>query len=408
MRVSADPADVGLDLPRLGRIDEFLEAKRATGVIPGWSLAIARGGAVAYASHGGERDLESGDLVEHDTLFRIYSMTKPVTAVAAMILYERGAFELNDPVANFIPSFGELQIFESLGPDGRALTVPAGRTMTIRHLLTHTAGLTYGFHYAGAVDEMYRAAGYEVEAPADVTLAEACEMWASLPLLFEPGSEWNYSVATDVLGRVVEILTGQTLGEYFQQQVFEPLGMLDTGFHVQPTDRTRLATLYTPGPEGALERNDLVGRSVLDSRRAHFGGGGLVSTTGDYMRFAMMLANGGALDGVRILGPRTVEFMMANHLPGGADLQEFGRPMQSESPAAGVGQGFGGTVVLDPVAAGVPLGVGEFGWGGAASTVFWIDPDLDVTVVFMTHVLPAVALPIRGLLHQLVRQALIS
>lgn len=408
MRLIAEPGFAGLDPDRLGRIDEFLARKLADGVLPGWSFAIARGGSVVHESHGGYRDIESESLIADDTLFRIYSMAKPVTAVAAMILYEQAAFELNDPVSKFIPAFADLRVFEGFDGDGNVVTKPAEREMTVRHLLTHTAGLTYGFHRAGPVDEMYRAAGHQLEAPGDVSLADACETWAGLPLLFEPGTEWNYSVATDVLGRVVEVLTGQTLGAWCQEQIFEPLDMHDTAFHVEAGDRGRLATLYTPGSDGVLQRNDAAGESVLNPRRAHFGGGGLVSTTSDYSRFGMMLANAGVLDGTRVLGPRTVELMMANHLPGGADIKTFGRHMNTESPTVGVGQGFGGTVALDRFSSGVPLGLGEYGWGGASSTVFWTDPDLDVSVVFMTHVLPAVAVRIRGLLHQLVRQAVIE
>lgn len=406
LQVEVEPAAVGLDAGRLGRIDEFLQATLAAGRIPGWVLAVSRSEQLVHVSTAGARDIETGRPAEPDTLFRIYSMTKPITAVAAMILYERGAFELSDPVARFIPSFADMRVFVG-GSDLRPVTQPAIRPITMWHLLAHTAGLTYGFHRAHPVDALYRQAGHEIEAP-DGTLAESCETWARLPLLFQPGAEWNYSVATDVVGRVVEVISGQSLGEFCDQNIFDPLGMTDTAFTVADSDADRLARLYLATPAGGLEPGDKLGATVRKPDRAHYGGGGLVSTAGDYLRFATMLLDRGELGAVRILGPRTVDFMTRNHLPDGVDLAQFGRPMNAESPLAGVGQGLGLSVVLDPVRAGFLTSPGEFGWGGAASTVFWVDPELELVVVFMTQVLPAVALPIRNLLHQLVHQAVLD
>ena len=406
LEFEVEPAAVGLDAGRLGRLDEFLQVTLANGRIPGWVLAVSRSGQLAHVSIAGKRDLGTGRPVEPDTLFRIYSMTKPITAVAAMILYERGAFELSDPVARFIPSFAEMRVFIG-GSDLRPVTEPATGPITIWHLLTHTAGLTYGFHRAHPVDALYRQAGHEIQAPGG-TLAASCDTWARLPLLFQPGAEWNYSVATDVLGRVVEVISGQSLGEFCAQNIFGPIGMIDTSFTVADTDAHRLARLYLATPSGGLESGDTLGATVRQPDRAHYGGGGLVSTAGDYLRFAAMLLGRGALGGVRVLGPRTVDFMTRNHLPGGVDLAQFGRPMNAESPLAGVGQGLGMSVVLDPVRAGYPTSPGEFGWGGAASTVFWVDPELELVVVFMTQVLPAAMLPIRNLLHQLVHQAVLD
>lgn len=406
VNIEVDPVAVGLDPGRLKRLDQFLQGIHAAGRIPGWVLAISRSGKLAHVSTGGDCDLETGRPVEQDTLFRIYSMTKPITAVAAMILYECGAFELSDPVARFIPSFADQRVFTG-GSDLRPVTEPATRPITMWNLLTHTAGLTYGFHRAHPVDALYRQAGHEIEAPGG-TLADSCETWARLPLLFQPGAEWNYSVATDVLGRVVEVISQQTLGEFCTEEIFDPLGMTDTAFTVADSDAHRLARLYLATPAGGLEPGDSLGATVRQPDRAHYGGGGLVSTARDYLRFATMLLNRGTLDGVRILGPRTVEFMTRNHLPRGVDLAEFGRPMNAESPLAGVGQGLGMSVVLDPVDAGFLTSAGEFGWGGAASTVFWVDPKLGMVVVFMTQVLPAAALPIRNLLHQLVHQAVLD
>ena len=403
----ADPERAGFDPQRLARLDGFLRQLTSAGRIPGWSLGVVRGPVLAHLSTGGCRDLAAGLPVEPDTLFRIYSMTKPVTAVAAMILYERGDIELSDPVARFIPSFGHMQVFIG-GSDLRLVTEPAVRPVTLWHLLTHTAGLTYGFHRAHPVDALYRQAGHEIEAPPGCSLAQACDTWAGLPLLFQPGTEWNYSVATDVLGRIVEVVSGQSLGDFCAAQIFGPLGMPDTAFTVPHRDLPRLAELYLATPSGGLVPAKELAATAARADRGHFGGGGLVSTTSDYLRFAAMLLNRGALGDVRILGPLTTSFMVRNQLPDGADLESFGRPMNAESPLAGVGQGLGMSVVLDPVRAGYLTSAGEFGWGGAASTVFWADPVLDLAVVLMTQALPAAALPIRNKLHQLVQQAIVG
>jgi CubicO group peptidase (beta-lactamase class C family) len=403
---TADPRLAGFDPGRLGRLDDFLGRLTSAGRLPGWSMAVSRRSVLAHLSVGGCRDLAAGLPVEPGTLFRIYSMTKPVTAVAAMILYEQGDIELSDPLARFIPSFGAMRVFTG-GSDQRPVTEPATRPITLWHLLTHTAGLTYGFHRAHPVDALYRQAGHEIEAPPGCSLAQACETWAGLPLLFSPGAEWNYSVATDVLGRVVEVVSGQSLGDFCARRIFAPLGMTDTAFTVPDRDLPRLAQLYRITPGGLVPDQSLA-TTVTTAGRGHFGGGGLVSTTADYLRFAAMLLNLGVLDGSRILGPRTTSFMFANQLPGGTDLASYGRPMNAESPLAGVGQGLGVSVVLDPVRAGYLTSAGEVGWGGAASTVFWADQSLDLVVVFMTQALPSAALPIRNKLHQLVHQAIVD
>jgi CubicO group peptidase (beta-lactamase class C family) len=226
--------------------------------------------------------------------------------------------------------------------------------------------------------------------------------------LFQPGSEWNYSVATDVVGRIVEVVSGRSLGAFCRDEIFAPLGMPDTSFTVGPAAADRLASLYLATPHGGLVRGDAHRARVLDLRRAHYGGGGLVSTGRDYYRFASMLSGGGALDGRRILGPRTVALMGSNQLPGGIDIASFGRPMNATAPLRGLGQGLGMSVVLDQVRAGYASSPGELSWGGAASTVFWVDPELSLVVVVLTQVLPAGMLPIRNMLHQLVHQALLD
>ena len=258
-------------------------------------------------------------------------MTKPITSVAAMMLYEEGAFELKDPIHRYLPEFRHMRVFTG-GSAIAPVTVPATEPIRVWHLLTHTAGLTYGFHHAHPVDGIYRKAGFEWGAPADRDLAECCARWAELPLVFEPGSRWNYSVATDVLGRLVEVLSGQTLDAFFAERIFGPLGMTDTSFSVREDDLGRLAALYVP-PPGTREilRYDAMGAAITKPPVFLSGGGGLVSTAHDYHRFTEMLRRGGELDGVRLLGPRTVRYMGTNHLPGGVDLEAFGQSTFAET-----------------------------------------------------------------------------
>jgi CubicO group peptidase (beta-lactamase class C family) len=280
--------------------------------------------------------------------------------------------------------------------------------MLLWHLLTHTAGLTYGFHHAHPVDELYRAAGSEW-APPDKELAECCDIWAGLPLLFEPGSEWNYSVASDVLGRVVEVVSGQPLDRFLQERIFGPLGMADTGFWVRGAAAGKLAALYSPAADGGgLVRNDQLGGRALHRPACMAGGGGLVSTAADYHRFTQLLLGGGELDGVRLLGTRTLRYMTRNHLPGGADLESFGRRLFAETTFDGVGYGLGFAVLIDPVANKVLSTPGELAWGGAASTFFWVDPAERLTAIFLTQLLPSSAYPLRSELRQLVYQALVD
>jgi CubicO group peptidase (beta-lactamase class C family) len=281
--------------------------------------------------------------------------------------------------------------------------------MELWHLMTHTSGLTYGFLNLHPVDAMYRQAGFEWGTPPGMSLADCCEQWAALPLLFQPGAEWNYSVATDVLGRVVEVVSGQSLDEFFATRVFGPLGMIDTGFSVPRSELDRLAALYFAQP-GTLEAvpSPILAEVGTKPPDALLGGGGLVTTAADYHRFAQMLLNGGELDGERLLGSRTVAYMMRNHLPGNADLSTFGRPIFAETTFDGVGFGLGGSVVIHPVRAKGLMSAGEFAWGGAASTAFWVDRAEEITALFLTQLLPSSTHPIRPQLRQLVYQALVD
>jgi CubicO group peptidase (beta-lactamase class C family) len=407
-----DPAEVGLDGGRLQRLDRRLARWVDDGQLPGFLVTVSRHGRLAHVGRYGLRDVENGRPVEEDTRWRVFSMTKPVTSVAAMALYEEGAFELGDPIARWLPEFAETRVYVA-GSAQKPVTQPQVEPIRVRHLLTHTSGLTYGFHHAHPVDAMYRAMGHEWGTPPGADSAEVCRQWASVPLVFQPGSEWNYGVSTDVLGRLVEVVTGQSLDAVFQERVFGPLGMTDTSFGLrEDDDPDTLARLYAavPGQPGGAPTGfapiDAMGEAA--HRRPAFlsGGGGLVSTAPDYLRFAEMLRRGGAFDGGRLLGPRTVAYMVRNHLPGGADLETFGRPLFAETPLRGVGFGLGFSMVLDPVRYGGLASAGEYSWGGAASTAFYVDPVEDVVVTFYTQLLPSSTLPIRAHLRALVNQAI--
>ncbi|MCP4086099.1 MAG: beta-lactamase family protein [Actinomycetia bacterium] len=411
MKIEADAHELGFDTNRLARISSHFQGYVDQGLLPGWQLVVSRGGQVVYHDTYGRRDIENGLPIESDSVYRIYSMTKPIATVAAMMLYEEGRFKLKDEVASFIPSFADQRVYRSgasTNPTTEGITSP----MQIWHLMTHTSGLTYGFLNSHPVDAMYRAAGFEWGNPPGADLEACTDIWAGLPLLFQPGSEWNYSNATDVLGRLVEVISGQSLDVFMRERIFEPLGMTDTAFFADAARQERLGALYIPDPDPAkgkkAMRMDMMGNAALSEPAMLSGGGGLVSTAADYHRFTQMLLNRGELDGVRLLGTRTVEYMATNHLPGGAELAQFGRPLFSETDFEGMGFGLGGSVVIDPAATKVLSSKGEFAWGGAASTAFWVDPVEEITALFLTQLLPSSTHPIRPEFKQLVYQALVD
>ena len=408
LRVDADPAEVGLDPERLRRIERHFTRYLDDGRLPGWLVAVVRRGRLAYLQTAGSRDLEADLPVEPDTLWRIYSMTKPITSVAAMMLWEEGAFELNDPISRWLPEFAAPRVYTG-GPAAKPATVPATEPIRVWHLLTHTAGLTYGFLRVHVTDELYRLRGFDVGAPEGLDLAACVRAWSEIPLMFQPGSEWNYSVATDVLGRLIEVISGKPLDVFFAERIFGPLGMKETTFGCPEDRQGRLAALYTvvPGsPQPA--RAGAVGGFEVARPPWLSGGSGLVSSTRDFTRFTWMLLNGGELDGVRLLSPRTLRYMTRNHLPGGVDLASYGRPLFAETRFNGVGFGLGFGVVIDPVAYRSITSVGEYHWGGFASTTFWVDPVEQLAVVFMTQLLPSNTHPIRTQLRQLVYQSLVG
>lgn len=406
VEVQIEPEKVGMDAARLARIDRHLARYVDDGRLAGWQLVLTRDEQVVHSSTYGLRDRENGLPVESDTLWRVYSMTKPVTSLVAMQLYEQGLLHLTDPIATWLPEFADMQVFTG-GTPTQPETRPAAEPIRIWHLLSHTSGLTYGFLHSGPVDEMYRNAGAEFSPP--MGLADACRLWASMPLVFDPGTSWNYSVATDVLGRLIEVVTGQPLDEAFAERVFGPLRMPDTSFWVEPERADRLAALYAYDPAGRQAvRFDAFGAAALAPPRMLSGGGGLVSTAADYERFTRMLLRGGELDGVRLLGPRTLAFMGRNHLPGGATLSDLGRGQFAETAYDGIGFGLGFGVLVDPVALKVHASAGELTWGGLASTAFWVDPAERITAQFFTQLMPSNSLPVRSELRQLVYSALID
>lgn len=405
---SIDPDRAGFDPARLARIDQHFGRYVEEGRLAGWQIVVTRRGEVAHAATYGLRDIEAKAPVEPDTLWRIYSMTKPITSVAAMMLWEEGRFELTDEISRWLPEFADMRVYQK-GSALQPYTVPAIEPIRIWHLLTHTAGLTYGFMQTSVVDGLYRAAGYDFHPPGDVDLATACAAFGKLPLMFQPGTAWGYSVATDILGRLVEVVSGRSLDSFFADRILEPLGMTDTRWWVDESEASRLAALYVPDPgDGRAVRYDRLGAMAFQKPMLLSGGAGLISTAADYHRFTHMLLRGGELDGVRLLSPRTVRFMTRNHLPGGQDLGALCTGGFAETIFDGIGFGLGFAVVQDPIPSRIASSAGEYYWGGMASTAFWVDPAEEITVLFFTQLMPSRVYPLRAQLRQLVYAALVD
>lgn len=404
--MTPDSAALGFDAARLARLDKHFAGYVDDGRLAGWQLAVTRRDSVAHTASYGWRDREAGLPVEDDTIWRIASMTKPITSVAAMSLWEEGVFELTDPVSRWIPSFENIRVYDK-GSSNAVFTVPALEPVRIWHLLSHTSGLTAGFMRTSVVDELYRAAGYDMIVPVGASLEACVDDWANLPLLFQPGSAWGYGVSTDVLGRLIEIWTGDPLDIAVANRVLEPLGMVDTVWYADESRADRVAALYTPSPTtGLAVKDEAFGAGAFTKPTVHSGGGGLLGTIADYVRFTRMLARRGELDGARILSPRTLTLMASNHLSG--DLASMSTGGFAETSFDGVGFGLGFATVLDPVKLRNSSSPGEFYWGGAASTAFWVDPVEEITAVFMTQLLPSSTHPIRPQLRQLVYSALLD
>lgn len=402
----ADPASLGLDSARLDRIGAFLDERYVTtGRLPGVDLLVAREGQAVYRQTSGSARAD-GTPMAADSIFRIASMTKPLTAVAFMMLVEEGRIALDDPVTKVVPEFANLGVYTGGGGEMDFFPARPAPAMRMVDLLTHMSGLTYGLQNRTNVDAAYRKGrldGHPSLPGNDHFIAEL----AKLPLEFEPGQGWNYSVGSDVLGVIVARLSGMSLGEFFAKHLFAPLGMVDTAFSC-PSDKAHRLTdafAYRKGEAPPLF-DSAIKSSTLRDARFESGGGGLLSTTADYHRFCQMLVNGGAVDGVRILSPKTLQLMTANHLPGGADLTQVSRSLFSEAYNAGAGFGLGFGVTIDPARALVPGSVGEFYWGGVFSTAFMVDPVEKLHMVFMTQLYPSFVYPIRRQLKTLIYSAL--
>jgi len=408
MKVDADAA--GMDPRRLARLDDHLRERYIQpGKIAGCQVAVLRRGSLAHFSSLGHADRERQVPVSEDTIWRIYSMTKPITGVALMSLYEHGAFQLTDAVSRWIPEWTDLKVSEPAG-DGTYRLVEPDRPMQIRDLLMHTAGLGYGRDNA---DLDLGPVGDRGSAPSvrfDRDLETMVTRLAASPLRFHPGTHWLYSLGTDVCGRLVEILSGRRFDDYLAAEVFGPLGMADTGFSVPEEAVGRFAASYARNSRKALVLVDDPAQSPYLSQPSFLsGGGGLVATTSDYLRFCQMLLAGGELDGRRVLGRKTVELMTINHLPGDGQLRDFA--LEGGYGEVGFdGMGFGLTMAVSqgPAQSGVIGSPGEYMWGGAASTIFWVDPAQDLIVVFMTQLLPSGTFNFRGQLKALVYPAIVD
>ncbi|WP_373460965.1 serine hydrolase domain-containing protein [Cupriavidus pinatubonensis] len=403
----------GMSRERLARIERFIdESYVANGKLPGALVQVWRRGELALNSVLGVADRERQVPLAEDSIFRIYSMTKPVTSVAIMMLVEQCKIALDDPVSKYIPAWEKLGVHAG-GFMESFQTKPAARPMLVVDLLRHTSGLTYGFQQNTNVDAAYRKLKLG-ELATEGTLDEMIDKLAGLPLEFSPGEAWNYSVSTDVLGYLVGKVSGIPFETFLKERIFEPLGMVDTGFHVPEDKVARFCACYAIGVLGSKVISNK-GPMLQDDPRASpylkppsfiSGGGGLVSTAADYMRFARMLLQGGELDGVRLLGPKTLKLMTANHLPGGVDLPAMSRSMFSEATYDGVGFGLGFATTVTPASTLIPGSAGDFFWGGAASTFFWVDPQEDLIGLFLTQLLPSSAYPVRRQLRTLVYSAI--
>lgn len=401
-----EAAEAGFDADRLGRIPAFLEERYlAPELLAGAQLLIAREGKVVHFSTAGKARA-SGEKMGEDALFRIASMTKPVTSIAFMMLVEEGLVTLDQPVETVIPEWKGLGVYNGGGGGVPFLVKPPERPMMMIDLLRHTSGLTYSFQHRTNVDSAYRETKLE-RWHGGLDLDGFVAALAEIPLEFSPGTAWNYSVSTDVLGLVVERVSGMKLDRFFEERIFEPLGMVDTAFHVPPEKIDRLGDCWAIQQGKGAMLYDKGEKSVWSTPpKLLAGGAGLISTVADYHRFCSMLLNGGELGGARLVGRKTLELMTANHLPGGADLTEVSRSLFSEAVNAGQGFGLGFGVNLDPAKTMLPGSKGEYYWGGMFSTAFFVDPVERLHMIFMTQLMPSSTYPIRRQLKTLIYAAL--
>ena len=403
--MTAKPESLGMCSKRLARLDRLLAERYVTpGKLPCALLQVTREGQLVHRAVLGNASIETGAPLAEDSIVRIYSMTKPITSVAFMMLVEEGLVALDDPVHRFIPTWRDLGVYAA-GLPGAFQTRPTDSPMRMIDLLRHTSGLTYGFQTRTNVDAAYRSGKID---PFEQSqgLEGFIDELSRMPLEFSPGTAWNYSVSTDVLGYLVGKISGMRFEQFLQQRILGPLGMVDTAFHVPDEKASRFAQCYVNSASGKLL--PLGGRSFREPALAPSGGGGLVSTASDYMRFCEAMRCGGVLGEVRLLGPKTVKLMRFNHLPGGRDLAEMSVSMFSEATYRGVGFGLGFAMTTDVARTGIAGSEGEYWWGGAASTAFWIDPVEDVCVVFLTQFMPSSLYPIRRELRTMINAAILD
>ena len=401
----ASPESAGMSKAALDRLENHLKQRYIdAGRFPGTQLLVYRRGKIVHSTVQGFADVERKAPVKDDTIFRIYSMTKPITSVAFMMLVEEGRVALDEPVHKYIPEWKNLGVFQA-GTYPAFLTKPPIRPMLIVDLLRHTSGLTYGFQQRSNVDAAYRdkKIGEVVKAG---TLQSMIDDLATIPLEFSPGEAWNYSVATDVLGYLIGLISGKPFEQFLKERIFNPLGMNDTDFFVPKDKAHRFAACYSAEKGGITLQDDPADSSFLSPPSLISGGGGLCSTAADYLTFCRALLNGGELGGVRLLGPKTLKLMTSNHLPGGVDLPVLSRSLFSEASYNGVGFGLGFAVTMNPAQTMIAGSTGEYFWGGAATTSFWIDPAEELITIFMTQVLPSSAYPLRRELRTMVYAAI--
>ncbi|MDE2850221.1 MAG: serine hydrolase [Acidobacteriota bacterium] len=405
----ATPESTGMSSERLDRIRPAFESYVTDGKLSGVVTAVARGGKVVHFEASGYQDVEAGEPMAEDTIFRMYSMTKPIASAALMMLWEEGHFLLSTPLAGILPEFADTEVYVS-GDGDDMETEPPRRPIVVRDLMTHTSGLTYTF-IPSPVAASYAAGGLEGSADAvpHDDLAHYVRELAKQPLLAHPGTAWNYSVGLEVAGRVVEVVSGQSFRDFLKERIFDPLGMVDTDFYVPDEKLDRLAVNYAPTPEGGIVVFDHPEASAYRKPpKVEMGGSGLVATAGDYLRFAQMLANGGELDGVRILGTQTVALMMDNHLGSAYGPSPMSSLNLDMGMSEGMGYGLGGYSITDTGLTGLPASPGTYGWGGAASTDFLVDPEEDLVAMVLTQLLPTGTYPLRPTMEVLTYQAIVD
>ncbi len=398
----SDAASVGMSAERLGRLDTFAQDYVDAGRIPGATVAIARNGTVVKTDSIGD--------VSNDSIYRMYSMTKPVTVAAVLMLYEEGHFLLTDPISRYLPEFANMRVLAGVDNNASPLTTAATTPITIKHLLTHTAGLTYDDPTVTGAPKIYHDANIWSAA----TLADFSRQVASLPLAFEPGDHWHYSVAQDILGRLVEVVAGRPFDEFLAIRIFEPLGMVDTGFAVADEKIDRFLPLYRKDGDGMIVADEAETSSFRDAGKVPYGGSGLVSTAADFLRFAQMLVDNGEFDGQTLLSRTSVDLMMMNHLEGDLESTHFQDDWLSQTENRtgdmhlGIGYGFGGYVITNTAANSVPGSIGTYSWGGSGSTYFFVDRKEQLVGLFLTQLTPSTSYPVRAQFRGLVYQAIVD